>query len=186
MKKIFIAFVCVFLINTLNAQVKGIVYGSSNLSKTALYGARVKLLNDNRGVITDEDGKFEIILPKELPDTLVFSAMGYYSDTIIVDKKDRFISFEVILYSEQILPEVVASYKKGSHSISRLKTLLVEEIVEGELRKAACCNLSESFETNASVDVNITDAVSGAKQIQMMGLAGIYTQIQMENIPYLR
>lgn len=176
----------VFSISTINAQVKGIVYGSSNLNKSALYGARIKLLNADRGVITDEEGKFEIILPKELPDTLVFSAMGYYPDTIVVDKQDRFISFEVTLYSDQILPEVVASYKKGTHSISRLKTLHVEEIGAGELRKAACCNLSESFETNASVDVNITDAVSGAKQIQMMGLAGIYTQIQFENIPYLR
>ena len=45
--------------------------------------------------------------------------------------------------------------------------LEVEEIGSGELRKAACCNLSESFETNASVDVNMTDAVSGAKKIQL-------------------
>jgi outer membrane receptor protein involved in Fe transport len=80
----------------------------------------------------------------------------------------------------------VASHKKGTHNISRLKTLHVEEIGAGELRKAACCNLSESFETNASVDVNVTDAVSGAKKIQMMGLDGVYTQIQFENIPYLR
>ena len=186
MKKYISAFILLLLMSATHAQVKGIVYGSSNLSKSAIYGARVKLLNANRGVITDEDGKFELILPKELPDTLVFSAMGFYSDTVIVDKKDRFISFEVTLYSEQLLEEVVVSYKKGSHSISRLKTLHVEEIGAGELRKAACCNLSESFETNASVDVNITDAVSGAKQIQMMGLAGIYTQLQMENIPYLR
>jgi outer membrane receptor protein involved in Fe transport len=64
--------------------------------------------------------------------------------------------------------------------------LHVAELSAIELRKAACCNLSESFETNASVDVNITDAVSGAKKIQMMGLDGVYTQIQMENIPYLR
>jgi outer membrane receptor protein involved in Fe transport len=85
-----------------------------------------------------------------------------------------------------MMDEVIVTYKKGTHSISRLKTLHVEEIGEGELRKAACCNLSESFETNASVDVNITDAVSGAKKIQMMGLDGVYTQIQLENIPYLR
>lgn len=186
MIKYIIACILSLFVGTIHAQVKGIVYGSSNTSKSSIYGARVKLLNANRGVITDEEGKFEIILPKELPDTLVFSAMGFYSDTVIVDKKDRFISFEVTLYSEQLIPEVVVSYKKGTHSISRLKTLHVEEIGAGELRKAACCNLSESFETNASVDVNITDAVSGAKQIQMMGLAGMYTQIQFENIPYLR
>ena len=186
MKNIFIAMLCVLFSYALQAQVKGIVYGSNNKEKSPIYGAKIKLLNNNIGVITDEDGKFELILPKDLPDTMVLSAMGFYSDTIIVTKKDRFISFDVTLYSDQLLPEVVVSVKKGTHSISRLKTLHVEEISAGELRKAACCNLSESFETNASVDVNITDAVSGAKKIQMMGLDGVYTQIQLENIPYLR
>lgn len=172
--------------SSVQAQIKGVVFGSNNAIKSKIYGAKVKLLGVNRGVFTTEEGVFEIILPKELPDTLVFSAMGFNSDSIVVNKKDRFISLEVILYSDQLLPEVVASYKKGTHTISRLKTLHVEEIGAGELRKAACCNLSESFETNASVDVNLTDAVSGAKKIQMMGLDGVYTQIQFENIPYLR
>ncbi|MDC0297262.1 TonB-dependent receptor [Crocinitomicaceae bacterium] len=117
---------------------------------------------------------------------MVISARGYFSDTIIVDKKDRFLALNVVLYSEQLLPEVIVEYKRKSFSISRLKVLHVEELSSSELKKAACCNLGESFETNASVDVNMTDAVSGAKKIQMMGLEGIYTQIQFENIPYLR
>lgn len=54
------------------------------------------------------------------------------------------------------------------------------------LAKAACCNLSESFETNASVSVNFTDAITGSKQIQLLGLSGIYVQQQMENMPYIR
>jgi outer membrane cobalamin receptor len=168
------------------AQLKGVVFGSNKTNKETIYGAKLRLLHDGRGVITGEDGKFEMILPKNLPDTLVITAMGYYPDTVIVDKADRFIAMEIILYSDQLLPEVVVSQKRETHSISRLKTLHVEEITSGELRKAACCNLSESFETNASVDVNMTDAVSGAKKIQMMGLDGVYTQLQMENIPYLR
>lgn len=178
-----LAFLCM---SSAQAQIKGVVFGYNNDIKSKIYGAKVKLLGVNRGVFSTKDGAFEIILPKELPDTLVFSAMGFNSDSIVVSKKDRFISLEVNLYSSQLLPEVVASYKKGTHTILRLKTLNVEEIGAGELRKAACCNLSESFETNASVDVNITDAVSGAKKIQMMGLDGVYTQIQFENIPYLR
>lgn len=186
MNKILISLCCMLLFGTAQAQLKGIVLGSNNKDKEPLYGAKIRLLQAKSGAVTDEDGKFELILPKELPDTMVFSAMGYYSDTIIVDKKDRFINLEVVLYSDQILPEVYVTIKKGTHTISRLKTLHVEELSSGELRKAACCNLSESFETNASVDVNITDAVSGAKKIQMMGLDGVYTQIQMENIPYLR
>ncbi len=186
MKNIMLVVFSVLFFGTLNAQVKGVIYGSDKKNKSPLYGAKVKLLQAKTGAVTDEDGKFELVLPKELPDTMVFYAMGYYPDTVVVDKKDRFISFEVVLYSDQLLPEVVVSFKKGTHTISRLKTLHVEEISSGELRKAACCNLSESFETNASVDVNFTDAVSGAKQIQMMGLDGVYAQIQFENIPFLR
>jgi hypothetical protein len=166
--------------------VRGVVYGSDTTKQNTLFGARIETSVSRIQLRTDEDGKFEFILPKELPDTLIVSAVGYNSDTIILKKDDRFSNFKIVLYSELILPEVIASYKKGSKSISRLKTLLVEEISSDELRKAACCNLSESFETNASVDVSISDAVSGAKQIQMMGLSGVYTQIQFENIPYLR
>lgn len=168
-------------------QVKGLVQGQTpDGKKEPIYGAKVRLLKAGSGEITDENGEFEIILPKDLPDTMVFTARGFYPDTVIVDKKDRFISMSVVLYSDLILPDVVVKHQKDGHTISRLKTLHVEELTSKELRKAACCNLSESFETNASVDVNITDAVSGAKKIQMMGLDGVYTQIQMENIPYLR
>lgn len=54
------------------------------------------------------------------------------------------------------------------------------------LGKAACCNLSESFETNASVSVSYADAVTGSKQIQMLGLSGNYVQTNVENIPSIR
>lgn len=167
-------------------QVNGLVQGNNGNKTEPLYGAKIKLLNTGKGVVTNELGVFEIILPKELPDTLVISARGYFSDTVIVDKKDRFSALNVILYSELLLPEVIIEFKRKTFSISRLKVLHVEELTSGELKKAACCNLGESFETNASVDVNMTDAVSGAKKIQMMGLDGVYTQIQFENIPYLR
>ena len=59
-------------------------------------------------------------------------------------------------------------------------------ITEAELQKAACCNLSESFETNASVDVSYADAVTGTKMIQMMGLDGRYVLISREGIPNIR
>jgi outer membrane receptor for ferrienterochelin and colicins len=184
--KIVVTLVCLFLFSTLQAQLKGVVLGSTEKEKTPLYGAKAILLKSGLRAISNEDGKFEIILPKDLPDTLVVSANGYYPDTVVLDKRDRFVYLEVVLYTDQLLPEVIVRIQKGTTSISRLKTLHVEEISSGELKKAACCNLSESFETNASVDVNITDAVSGAKKIQMMGLDGVYTQLQMENIPYLR
>ena len=181
---IILSFCCIT--NTVNAQIKGLIQGADGSQKKPLYGAKIKLLQAKTGAVSREDGTFELVLPKELPDTLVISAFGYNPDTLIVSKKDRFTALNILLYSDKLLPEILIEYRKNGHSISRLKTLHVEELTAIELRKAACCNLSESFETNASVDVNITDAVSGAKKIQMMGLDGVYTQIQMENIPYLR
>jgi outer membrane receptor for ferrienterochelin and colicin len=67
-----------------------------------------------------------------------------------------------------------------------INPIKVESIGEEELCKAACCNLSESFETNPSVDISFTDAITGTKQIQMLGLAGPYTQITRENMPDIK
>lgn len=168
-------------------QLKGVVYGKTAAdTKETLFNVKIRSLQTKEFVTTGEDGTFELVLGKSLPDTLIFSLFGYRNDTLIVTSKDRFSIIEVNLYSDQLLDEFVIEAKRETHSISKLKTLHVEVLGEGELRKAACCNLSESFETNASVDVNMTDAISGAKKIQMMGLDGVYTQIQMENIPYMR
>jgi hypothetical protein len=69
--------------------------------------------------ITDEDGQFELVLPRILPDTLIITARGYLSDTIPVTKNDRFTAFNIVLYSAQLLPEVVVGYRKKVFFISR-------------------------------------------------------------------
>jgi outer membrane receptor for ferrienterochelin and colicin len=87
---------------------------------------------------------------------------------------------------QQKLKEVTIKHRRASTQISMLDPMKKELISQRELLKAACCNLSESFETTPSVDVAFTDAVSGYKQIQMLGLAGPYTLITRENIPDTR
>ena len=84
------------------------------------------------------------------------------------------------------LDEVIIRHRQKSTTINMLDPIKKEKIGARELLKAACCNLSESFETTPSVDVAFTDAVSGYKQIQMLGLAGPYTLITRENIPDAR
>lgn len=84
------------------------------------------------------------------------------------------------------LKEVTLKQKQATTRISMLDPMKKELISNRELLKAACCNLSESFETTPSVDVAFTDAVSGYKQVQMLGLAGPYTLITRENIPDTR
>ena len=72
------------------------------------------------------------------------------------------------------------------NSISRGKTLRTELISASGLQKMACCNLAESFENSASVTVGYSDAVTGARQIRLLGLSGTYTQMLDENRPIMR
>lgn len=81
------------------------------------------------------------------------------------------------------LKEVSIKAKQPSTYTSTLSPIRTQLITDKELLKAACCNLSESFETNPSVDVSYNDAVTGSKQIQLLGLSGSYTQLTVENLP---
>ncbi len=85
--------------------------------------------------------------------------------------------------TENKLDEFTLRQRQKTTTINMLGTQKTEKISSRELLKAACCNLSESFETTPSVDVGFTDAVSGYKQIQMLGLASAYTSITRENMP---
>ena len=69
---------------------------------------------------------------------------------------------------------------------SRVRVDNAEIIGQGQLIRAACCNLGESFTANPSVDVSYSDAATGAKQIKLLGLNGTYVQMLTENIPNLR
>ena len=87
--------------------------------------------------------------------------------------------------ADQNLQEVrVVSRKAG---VSRMAGAINGSIInKDELFKAACCNLGESFTTNPSVDVNYSDAATGAKQIKLLGLSGTYVQMMTENLPNFR
>lgn len=167
------------------AQLHGFVRGVNVSDTVALNGAKIKLLHAKKATFSDSEGKFELYLGKRFPDTLVILSAGYRPDTILLSEKDRFGAISIVLFSDQLQPEVLVERKAGNGTM-KISIAQIERISNGELRRAACCNLSESFETNASVDVNVTDAVSGARKIQLLGLDGVYTQFQLENVPFLR
>jgi outer membrane receptor for ferrienterochelin and colicin len=90
------------------------------------------------------------------------------------------------VFSQEKLNEVkVESNQKGIQK-SLKKVTNVTVVTSKELLKAACCNLAESFETNPSIDVNFSDALTGTKQIKMLGLTSPYILIAEENIPSVR
>ena len=80
---------------------------------------------------------------------------------------------------------VFTSRQEGNY-ISRFKDVRTEVISAAGLCKMACCNLAESFENSASVTVGYSDAVTGARQIRLLGLSGIYTQMLDETRPVMR
>lgn len=172
--------------------VSGKVFGKDGKGKkTALTGVNIYWAHNLSGTTSDASGNFSISgnenpsqnPPKILEDgaTLVFSFVGYSKDSLVVTEDME--NLKIILQPMSELEGVeISARQKGTH-ISRIDPILTQNISSAELSKAACCNLSESFETNASVNVNYSDAVTGAKQIQMLGLAGIYTQLMTENIP---
>jgi hypothetical protein len=84
------------------------------------------------------------------------------------------------------LKEVLINHNMGGSYISKATPLKTEVITNAGLMQLACCNLGESFENSATVDAGYSDAVSGAKQIQMLGLTGLYSQMMYENMPMLK
>lgn len=81
---------------------------------------------------------------------------------------------------------VVVTASKAATALSKKEAGLVFNIDKKELLKAACCNLSESFETNATVDVSFSNAVTGTKQLKMLGLDQKYTSLTKEQLPEIR
>lgn len=161
---------------------EGFIYEKQDGSKqnTALPGASLYWMGTTTGTTSGSNGAYKISLPSTLPAVLIVSYVGYHSDTIRITapgKKNFYLKRSVALN------EVTIEGRQESTQISTIKTINTEQINQKELLKAACCNLSESFETNPSVNVSYSDAITGAKEIQMLGLAGIYSQIMTENIP---
>ncbi|MEI7500685.1 MAG: TonB-dependent receptor [Bacteroidota bacterium] len=154
-------------------------------NSVGLPGVNVFWLGTTKGTFTDDNGKFKLSKSGTKDSRLVVSLIGYHRDTVNVSSDKSSIEIELVP-TVQDLKEVTISGKPDNTFISKLNARQTTVITAGELQRAACCNLAESFETNASVDVSYSDAVTGARQIQLLGLSGNYSQIMTENIPLIR
>jgi hypothetical protein len=148
-----------------------------------LFGANLVWEGTTVGTISDEEGRFQLEAPSSYPQELQASYVGFETKVISVENNKP---LHIVLSESVQLKDVEVKGKVNTTSLSMVNPRQVENISSGELEKAACCNLAESFETNASVDVSYTDAMTGARQIQMLGLDGVYSQITQEQIPLIR
>jgi outer membrane receptor for ferrienterochelin and colicins len=163
-------------------RLMGIVVEKSQGQDQPLPGANIYWLGTTKGTTTRDNGVFMI---DRVPgnDKLIISFVGYTPDTLTIGSETN---VKVELRSDQMLEEVTVEGWKSTTGIDHSSGINITVMNEKELFKAACCNLSESFETNPSVDVAFTDAVTGTRQIQMLGLSGPNTMISVENMPGVR
>ena len=146
-----------------------------------LIGATVLAPPTERGTTTDTDGRWSLDVTGA--DSLRFSYVGYATQTLAV--ADFAPGRSLTLGGTQALDDVVVTARQGGTFTSVLDPRHVETVTAHELKKAPCCNLGESFETNAAVDVSYRDAATGAREMQVLGLRGIYSQLLVEKRPTL-
>lgn len=156
----------------------------SNNKRIPLPYANVYWFGGISGTTSNENGIFTLQKPAQESLYLIVSYVGFINDTILVQKNQN--ELNITLTKITTIQEIVIEEKREASYISKTTPIHTQVITTAGLQKLACCNLSESFENNATVDVAYTDAVSGAKQIQMLGLSGIYNQLLSENIPSIR
>ncbi|MCB0537976.1 MAG: carboxypeptidase-like regulatory domain-containing protein [Bacteroidetes bacterium] len=163
-----------------NKLVKGYVHDGSTAEMQSLFGANVSTIDGLHGTMTDENGYFEFKVDESYSQIKV-SYIGFKEKVIDIPKKVNELH---VMLDPDVMEEVQVVKKKLDRSY--IVTYNEQTINSAELTKAACCNLSESFETNATVDVSFSDAVTGAKKMKMLGLNSIYTQTMFENMPSIR
>ncbi len=148
--------------------------------RQALIGASLHWLSAGGGTTTDANGFFRLERTPGVH-TLVIRYTGYQADTVEISDSSL---FEVFILQEGIaLAGVDVISERNSNAFSRLNPVNTESLLSKEFRKAACCSLSESFQTSNAVDVSYTNAATGSKEIQFLGLRGIYSELLVENRP---
>jgi len=163
-------------------KISGNVFELIGGKEASIPGATVQWIPDGPSVFADADGKFELNVSDPNSGKMVVSFPGYVNDTIA-----KFTEPLRIQLKKPIgLSEVKITSNRDDIRVSTINPMNVESVTEHELLKAACCNLSEAFETNPSVNVAYKDAVTGVKEIQLLGLGGKYVQMLGENIPEMR
>ncbi|MFY0644196.1 MAG: carboxypeptidase-like regulatory domain-containing protein [Bacteroidia bacterium] len=164
--------------------VKGRITDAAEGKELVLIGAHVQWMgNPAGGSYTNKLGEFEIQHNGESPN-LIVSYVGYKTDTFLVENMKEYLN--IYLVNNATLGGTTVRAKRITYGLSSKDPKFTYKLDEREFQKAACCNLSESFENAPAIDVSIGDAVTGTKQIKMLGLDGFYTMISREYMPAVR
>lgn len=169
-------FLCSYAQNLRGRVVEVNEYGDT----IPVHMASLQWLHTSIGTMSDNQGAFSLPFTQEKK--LVISFPTYQPDTLEMDPSQNDIT--VVLSQSHTLATVSIISRDGSFISTQ--PILTTVISQQGLRRAACCNLAESFESTVAVDMEYSDAITGARQISMLGLASVYSQILLENVPFIR
>lgn len=172
---------CVMVPFSTTAQIiQGNVTNSEN---KPLAGANVYWLGTTVGVITGSEGAFEISQKGITSKKLVASYVGYTADTLHIDQQST-VTFR--LKPAGALNEVLIEGQRAGVEISDLNPIKTEKITQVELEKAACCDLAGCFETQTTVQPQVTNVVTNSKELRILGLSGVYNQVLIDGFPMIQ
>lgn len=155
----------------------------TNDKNEPLLGASVYWLNTTLGTTSGLDGTFELNLIETTPRLLVASSIGHRSDTLVVTNQTRV----VFKLKESLgLNEVVLKGQRDGVIISNKTAIKSEVITQTELAKAACCDLAGCFETQTTVQPQVTNVITNSKELRILGLSGVYNQVLIDGFPMIQ
>lgn len=162
-------------------KIKGLVVDAN---QNPIAHAQITIEQSSAPIFSDNNGEFEIDSSTEIR-TLIIRAYGFepVKETKVFDAD---FTFSLDKINDKTIETIVVVKEAKSTTRLRKAVTNTQHLSQKELQKAACCNLAESFETNPSIDVNISDAVTGNKQIKMLGLNSPYILMSEENTPAFR
>ena len=171
---------------TINAQtINGIVKAQkSDGGVEPLAFASIYWLEGKISLESNDKGEFSFNKKGAGTVSLIATYVGYTKDTLLL--KNGEVKAELLLKEQNELNAARVVGKQEGNFLSKITPVKTEVITAAGLCKMACCNLAESFENSASVTVGYADAITGARQIRLLGLSGIYTQMLDENRPVMR
>jgi len=183
-KLIYYSVLCIMGIVANRPMIAQTISGTiTNSKKEALPGARIVWENTSTGSESDSLGHFSIPGINNPNARLLISFPGYETDTLIPGEFQR---FNISLRQPRTLEQITISAQKEGITISDSNPIKTEQITQTELSKSACCDMAVCFETQSTVQPQVTNVITQSKELRILGLSGVYNQILVNGLPMIQ